>query len=447
MQLRDLRIVWDGLSPQARKDLFASLSTLERHTIVTSWEFLARHNQLAPAEWGKNGKQFWIVNAGRGFGKTRTGAEETLNYVEKYEGEANFGMVAAISSDARDVMYEGPSGLLVCAERRGLPFDYTTSKGRIEFKNGAKGKSFSAEKPNRLRGPQHGFVWCDEVSSWERDLETWNMMKFGLRLGTSPRCIVTTTPKPRELMKKILTDPRYIVTTGSLYDNIENLAPTFVDDIMEEYEGTRLGEQEIYGKLLLDNPGALWQPEMVEPYRVQIEADHGPEDIIFKYNLIRIVVAIDPAVSTGENADETGIVVVAQDEDGHYYVLDDVSGHYTPNEWGNEAIRMFDKWKADRVIAEINQGGQMVEHVLRGIRRDVPYRGVRATKGKRVRAEPIAALYEQGKCHHVGLHNKLEDQMFMFAPDTFDGSPDRVDALVWGLSELSQGKRGGISFL
>jgi predicted phage terminase large subunit-like protein len=446
MDLRDLRAAWDQMTATDRAELFETLSPQEKVLIITSWEFLARENQLAPREWGLE-HSFWIIVAGRGYGKTRTGSETTLDHIQELGKDARVALIAPTASDARDVMIEGESGILACAERRGIKCNYEPSKRRISFGNGAIATAYTAEKPDRLRGPQHTFAWCDELSSWEYDQETWDMMQFGLRLGPSPKVIVTTTPKPRMLMKELLNDARSVITRGSTYDNKDNLAPQFMDAIKQRYEGTRLGRQELYGELLEDNPDALWQPEMIEATRIRDAEGLGPEDLIYKYNLTRIVVAVDPAVTSGEKADETGIVVVGRDAEERFYVLCDRTGRYSPNEWGRIVSNLYDQWSADRVVAEVNQGGEMVEHVLRGVNRNISYRGVRAVKGKRARAEPVAALYERGEVSHIGMFPELEEQMCMYTPDGYDGSPDRVDALVWGLTEMISGRRGGISFL
>jgi predicted phage terminase large subunit-like protein len=445
-RMRQLRRLWDDMTGQEKLAMYNSLSKKEQTLIATSWDFMARPQQLSPDDWGGD-KTFWIIVAGRGFGKTRTGSETTLDHVLELGKDARIALIAPTAADARDVMIEGESGILACAKRRGIKCNYEPSKRRISFDNGAVATAFTAEKPDRLRGPQHTFAWCDELSSWEYDQETWDMMQFGLRLGPCPKVMVTTTPKPRILMRDLYKDSRSIITRGSTYDNKDNLAPTFLDAIKQKYEGTRLGRQELYGELLEDNPDALWQPEMIERTRIREKTQLDIDEKIYKYNLVRIVVAVDPAVTSGEKADETGIVVVGQDAEGRFYMLCDRTGRYTPDEWGRVVGDLYNQWSADRVVAEVNQGGDMVEHVLRTVDRNISYRGVRASKGKRARAEPISALYEQDRVVHLGSFPELEEQMCMFTPDNFDGSPDRVDALVWGLTELSQSGRSGISFI
>jgi phage terminase large subunit-like protein len=293
--------------------------------------------------------------------------------------------------------------------------------------------TFSAEEPERLRGPQHGAAVCDELGAWSRP-ETWDMLQFGLRLGRYPRCLVATTPRPTKLIRELLArEGRDVtVTRGSTYENRVNLAPGFFDQIIRKYEGTRLGRQELNAELLDDVPGALWSGARLEELRWPVYKSVP--------DLVRIVIAIDPATTSGEDADETGIIVAGKDARGHGYVLGDTSGRYPPTDWARLAISLYRQHKADRVVAEVNNGGDMVEATLRMVDPNVAYTAVRATRGKVVRAEPVAALYEQGRIHHIGAFPTLEDQMCGFTPDldrkTAGFSPDRVDALVWALTDL-----------
>lgn len=440
--VEQLASTWRHLSPEEKVKLWSNSSAEIRELIVTVWEFMARESQVPPPEFHTD-KPYWIILSGRGFGKTRVGAEETLNHIEKLGAKARIALVGSTASDVRDTMVEGESGIIACARRRGIEVSYEPSKRRLTFGNGGIATAFSAEKPDRLRGPQHTFAWCDELSSWEYDDETWDMMIFGLRLGECPQCIVTTTPKPRPLIKALLEHPSAIVTRGSTYDNAANLSPQFLAEIKRRYEGTRLGQQELYGDLLADNPGALWQTGLIEPYRIDDEG-MSPLELIEELDIGRIVIAIDPAVTSGEKSDMTGLMVVGKANEGDgFFVLEDATCKDTPEGWIQKACVLYHKWSADRVIAEVNQGGDMVESLLRIHDPNVPYRGVRAVKGKRTRAEPIAALYEQGRVSHVGLFKELEEQMCEYAPDGFRGSPDRVDALVWGLHDLAITRRGG----
>jgi predicted phage terminase large subunit-like protein len=389
------------------------------------WKWWARPNQLPPAgAW-----RTWLLLAGRGFGKTRTGAEYVQDQVINH-GRRRIALVAPTAGDARDVMVEGESGILAIGLPQERPL-YEPSKRRLTWPNGAIATTYSADEPERLRGPQHDAAWCDEIASW-RYPEAWDMLMFGLRLGDDPRVVVTTTPKPIKIIRELLTDPTTVITRGSTYDNRANLAPGFLHQIIRKYEGTRLGRQELNAELLDDVPGALWNRELLEASRWPVHKNVP--------DLVRIAVAIDPAVSTGEDSDETGIIVAGKDADGHGYVLADQSGRYPPTEWARKAISLYRQHKADRIVAEVNNGGDMVEATIRMVDNNVSYSAVRATRGKVVRAEPVAALYEQGRIHHVGAFPTLEDQMCGFTTD-FDRvaagfSPDRVDALVWAFSDL-----------
>jgi phage terminase large subunit-like protein len=371
--------------------------------------------------------------AGRGFGKTRTGAE--LVRAKVASGRAGrIALVAPTAADARDVIVEGESGLLAIAPPGNRPL-YEPSKRRVTWNNGAIATTYSADEPERLRGPQHDFAWCDELAAW-RYPEAWDMLMFGLRLGLDPRAIVTTTPRPTKPIRALIADPKVVVSRGTTAENRANLAPAFLDQIVRRYQGTRLGRQELDAEILDDMPGGLWRRETIEATRMNAL----PE-------LSRVVVAIDPAVSASEKADETGIVAVGRDGNGHGYVLADASGRYAPAQWARLAIAVYSTHQADRIVAEINNGGEMVESTLRMIDPNVPFSAVRAARGKVARAEPVAALYEQGRIHHIGAFPLLEDQMCAFTSD-FDRnaagySPDRVDALVWAVTELLVERHAG----
>lgn len=401
------------------------------------WHVKARPAQIEPLsiDWW----MVWVILAGRGWGKTLTGASSVLEFVEA--GRAGrVALIGATAADVRDTMIEGSSGILASSPKWLRP-EYEPSKRRITWPNGAIATAFSSEEADRLRGPQHDLLWADELAAWNDPRATWDMAMFGLRIGGRPRAIVTTTPKPVPLLKELLErEGRDVfVTRGSTYENAANLAPSFLQAIREKYEGTRLGRQEINAELLLDVPGALWTLDTLDACRVK----HAPDD------LNRIVVAVDPAVSTNEKSDETGIVVAGKDARGDVYVLADLSGKYAPNEWAQKAVSAFDTWRADRLIGEANQGGQMVESTLRTVRPGVPYKAVHASRGKVTRAEPIAAYFEQRRAHHVGVFREMEDQMVAFTSD-FDRrragySPDRVDALVWALTELLPAQQSTLS--
>jgi predicted phage terminase large subunit-like protein len=405
-----------------RQSLIWTLSRAQADELIHDWSFWARDNQLPPAgDW-----RVWLLLAGRGFGKTRSGAEFVRARVAARTAR-HIALVAPTAADARNVMVEGESGLLAIALPRERPL-YEPSKARLTWPNGAVATLFSADEPERLRGPQHDLAWCDELAAW-RYPAAWDMLMFGLRLGDDPRAVVTTTPRPTKLVRGLIADPNVAVTRGRSAENRANLAPAFLDRIVRRYEGTRLGRQELDAELLDDAPGALWSRATVEAART----DTAPE-------LRRIVVAIDPAATSGADADETGIVVAGRDKAGIGYVLDDLSGRYAPAEWARTAIAAWRRHRADRIVAEINNGGEMVEATLRAVEPDVPFAAVRAARGKVARAEPVAALYEQGRVRHLGAFPHLEDQMCGFTAD-FDRaaagySPDRVDALVWALSAL-----------
>ncbi len=344
--------------------------------------------------------------------------------------------MAETAADARDVMVLGESGILACHPKDFRPQFFPT-KRLLEWPNGAQAWLYNATEPDQLRGPQHDGAWCDELAKFRYMQETWDQLQFGLRLGDHPRAIVTTTPRPLPLIKELLKDKTVYVTRGSTFDNKTNLAAPFLSAIENRYGGTRLGRQELEGEILEDIPGALWSRTNIDLNR--LSPDEQPE-----YE--RILVAVDPAASSEEGSDETGIVAVglARDTEGHAkgYVLADRSLRGTPEEWARKAVHLYRELSADRIVAEKNQGGEMVASVIRAVDRSVPVTLVHASRGKHVRAEPISALYEQNRVHHVGRFDKLEDQMCTFSIDNAlnrsMGSPDRVDALVWGLSELFQ---------
>ena len=387
---------------------------------VYGWNNQARDDQHTPeGDWG-----VWLLMAGRGFGKTRVGAEWVRERVSGGVG-GRIALVAPTPDDARNVMVEGVSGLLRVSPPWFKPV-YEPSKRKLTWPNGAVALGFSSYEPDRLRGPQFDTAWCDELASWKNARETWDNMQFGLRLGDDPRCVVTTTPKPISLLRELKDRVDVMVTRGSTYENSANLASEYIEHIRRRYEGTRTGRQEIYAELLDESENALWRRDWIEAARVR----EAPE-------LSRVVVAVDPAVSSRSVSSETGIVVAGADEDGHAYVLEDASGRMSPDGWARRAIGMLDRYGADRIVGESNNGGDLVEHTMRTAYEDrvVPYKSVRASRGKYARAEPVSALYEQGKVHHVGSLDALEDQMCVWSPGS-DGSADRLDALVWAVTEL-----------
>jgi len=406
----------------ASAPLFARLAD----ALQSDWSVRARPDQLPPpGNWTT-----WLMLGGRGSGKTRSGSEWVRTLVET--GAARrIALVAPTAADARDVMVEGESGILATAPSWCRP-QYEPSKRRLTWPNGAIATCFSADEPERLRGPQHDAAWCDELGAW-RYAEAWDMLQFGLRLGANPRVAVTTTPRPTKLLRTLIAGKDVAISRSRTAENAANLAPQFLATIVSKYQGTRLGRQELDAELLEDTPGALWSHDMIERGRVS-----SPPI------LTRIVVSIDPAGSSGEGSDETGIIVAGTDGKGHGYILDDLSGRYAPTTWARRSIAAYKSRQADRIVAEKNYGGEMVEATIRAVDASVAFKAVTSSRGKVLRAEPVSALYEQGRVHHVGCFAELEDQQCGFTSD-FDRaragySPDRVDALVFALTELLVGE-------
>lgn len=401
------------------------------------WWFIGRPEQQPPdGDWS-----IWLILAGRGWGKTRTGAEFIINNVLNQPTAPDgvptqWAIVAPTFKDVRNVCVEGPSGILKVLQRlgyeSGVDYEYNKSSWQIVFKNAQKIHMFGADSPDAGRGLNLAGAWLDEVAIWQYAYETWTEgLAPALRIGHKPRVVVTTTPKPIKLLRDwtTRTDGSVHVTRGSTFDNAKNLSEAALTELRNRYQGTRTGRQELYGELLEQAEGALWQRYWIEDTRVT--PDKVPP-------LYRIVVAIDPAVTSGEDSDETGIITAGASTDGHFYILADDTLRATPNEWGRRAVEAFKKWKADRIVAEVNNGGDMVIMVLQQVDINAPVTKVHATRGKVIRAEPISALYEQYRVHHVGAFPQLEDQMVMWTPESSD-SPDRLDALVWALTELKDG--------
>lgn len=409
--------------PEAeRAAILAGLTDKEAESLLYDWYFWARESQRTPpGPW-----VVWLILTGRGFGKTRTGSEWVRQRVE--QGYGRIALVAETAADARDVLVEGESGILAVSPPWNRP-EYEPSKRRLTWPNGAIATTYSGDDPDQLRGPQHDSALVDELCKYRYPEDVFDNLEFGLRLSENPQAVVTTTPRPIPIIKKLLADPGAVITRGSLYENEANLPPVFLQRVRDRYEGTRLGRQEIGGEVLEDNPGALWKrQEMIEGHRKH----ETPK-------LVRIVVGVDPpASSTGA---EAGIVVAARGSDNHLYILDDCSLHGSPDQWGKAAVAAYNKWGADRIIGEVNNGGDMVGSTIRTVDKNVSYKAVRATRGKATRAEPISALYEQGRAHHVGAFPLLEDQMVQWEPSAAD-SPDRLDALVWAATELMLGSQG-----
>ena len=421
-----------SLPPPQREAFLASLTPDEQTELYHRWNFWARENQLLPGgEWAT-----WLILAGRGFGKTRIGAETVRQWVKRY---TLVNLIGATADDARDIMVEGESGILAICPKHERPV-YKKSDRQLLWPNGAKSLIFTADEPERLRGKQHKKLWADELAAW-RYAESWDQAMLGLRLGDAPQSVVTTTPRPTKLVRDLIADPATHVTRGSTYDNRANLAPTFFDRIIKRYEGTRLGRQELNAEILDDNPHALWKRSKIDELRKTPGAVP---------HLHRIAVAIDPSVHDGTQPQEdgkraeAGIIVGGIAKVGgvdHGFVLDDLTTFGSPAEWAKVAVTGYKQRKADRIVAETNNGGAMVEGTLRAVDRSVSYVGVHASRGKYTRAEPVSALYEQGRIHHVGTFSKLEDELCDWVPGM--DSPNRLDALVWLFTYLMLGTGGG----
>ena len=421
-------------SSPAFSERLAGLTDSELYGLVFDWHSWARPNQLQPPEFANGEKSDWLILAGRGYGKTRVGAETVRGWIKAGFNRVNF--IAPTADDLRDVMVEGESGILAVCPNEERP-TYRVSKRRLEWPNGAVSLLFSAEEPERLRGKQHMKLWGDEPAAWRYAEDCFDQAMLGLRLGSSPQAVWTTTPRPTKLIKQLIKAENTVVTRGTTYDNRANLAAGFYSQIIKKYEGTRLGRQELLAEVLDDNPGALFHLANIEGARV---TKLPP--------LTRIVVALDPAVTSNEDSDEWGIIAVGQDarDPMHIYVLADESEIYTPDEAAKQAVRLYHRLGADRIIGEANNGGDMIEALLHNQDTNVAYRKVTASRGKVIRAEPVSALYEQHRVHHHGMFAKLEDEMTNWNPQTDDDSPNRMDALVWGCTELASGTDGWIGY-
>jgi phage terminase large subunit-like protein len=406
----------------------------ELATLLRDWEFTARRDQWPPhltaagAPW-----RVWLILGGRGAGKTRAGAEwvKGLALGRPQFSPRPMGRIALIgetAADVRDVMIEGVSGLLSVHERRERP-RWESSRRRLLWDTGAVAQAFSAEDPESLRGPQFHAAWCDELAKWRYARETWDMLQFGLRLGDWPRQLVTTTPRPTPLLKALIAHPATALTRALTRENAANLAPSFLESVIAQYAGTRLGRQELDGEIVEERRDALWTRAMLDAARVT----EAPP-------LARIVVAIDPPATSGKRADNCGLVAAGVDAAGLVHVLDDATlAAARPAQWARAAIALYHRLEADQLVAEVNQGGEMVRAVLHEADPSVPVAMVRATRAKFLRAAPVAQLYEQGRVRHVGAFPALEDEMCDFGLDGLSSgrSPDRLDALVWAITALA----------
>lgn len=398
-------------SPEIQNLFLDEIGIDGQKKLAYEWEFWARDKQTLPTQ----GFFVWLILAGRGFGKTRTGAETVRQWV-KHNPMVN--LVGATADDARDIMIEGESGILAICPEAERPL-YVASKRRLEWPNGAVSLIFTADEPERLRGKQHMKVWADELASWRYE-EAWSQTMFGLRLGETPQAIVTTTPRPTKLIKELVADNRNVVTVGTTYENKANLAQGFFDYVIKKYEGTTLGKQELLAQILSDNPAALWKRTDIDNHRVVKAPD-----------LDRVIVGVDPSATSG--GDEAGIITAGRAGDDYYTIGDD-SIQGSPQTWAKAAVTAYHKHKADLIVAEDNNGGEMVEAVIKQVDQNVPVKRVHASRGKATRAEPVAAISEQGRDHHVGVFSALEDELCLWMPG--DASPNRLDAKVWAMTEL-----------
>lgn len=406
------------LSSAEQTAILAEFGAADLEALGYDWRFWARPQQLPPpGAW-----HCWLVLSGRGFGKTRMGAEWVR--LKARDPEAVIALVGANAKDVRQIMVEGQSGLLHISPEIERP-DFEPSKQRLLWPNGAQGFLYSAQQPDQLRGPQHSAAWVDELAKFPNAEMLWDMLAMGLRLSDMPQVMVTTTPRPMALLSGLLAAKDCVTTRGTTWDNAGNLPRRFLHQMKARYVGTSLGAQELEGALLEGMKGALWTLGSIACLRVP----KAPP-------LARVVIAIDPPVTAHAASDACGIIAAGCGADGHGYVLEDLSlQQASPDEWARVAVEAFSRFQADRIVAEVNQGGDLVEHVLRTQCAHIPYRAVRATRGKYLRAEPIAALYEQGRIHHVGQLPQLEDELCCFTAGQAK-SPDRLDALVWALTDL-----------
>ena len=426
-----------------RQQAIQSLKDEQAQQINWDWWYWGRPSQLVPgtpeAEIARSDWLLWLLQAGRGFGKTRCGAETVRFWA--MDPAQRILMIGPTTADVRDTMIEGPSGLLSCYPPGERPY-WEPSKHLITFRNGAIGITRSADEPERLRGPQFSKFWADELAAWNFVQEAWTQIMFGFRVPTEKpiQGVITTTPKPIDVIKALQKDKDCVITRGTSDENRGNLSPVFLERVIEPYRGTRIGRQEIEGELLTDTPGALWTQAMIDSTRVELSQVPFP--------LVRVVVAIDPAVTASETSDETGIGAAGLGANGHVYVLQDDTCRETVGQWGKRACRLWLKWNGDRFVAEVNNGGDLVEANLRsiagamresnpGISLEIPFRAVHATRGKLLRAEPVAAMHERGRIHFVGKMPELEKECTTWVSGASPKSPNRLDWLCWAVYDLA----------
>lgn len=414
-----------------REEFLAGLKEEEAVVGAGDWFLKLRREQIPPDVE----KFIWLILAGRGFGKTLAGSYWLLERHQSGMSKQS-AIIAATANDLVKYNLEGESGILTIAPPWFRP-DWKKAYNTLVWPNGGMTYLYTSEKPSRIRGANLDTAWCDELSWWTYVERCWDNLMFTLRIG-EPKVLITMTPRPIQIVKDLLVNPDCHVTTGSTYDNVKNLSQVFVEKVIKPYEGTRIGRQELEGEILLDVEGALWDWEMFERDGFRVSTDEA-DAIEFK----KTVVAIDPATTDNKKSNETGIVVVSVDRFGHGYVRDDRTIKGSPEAWAKVAVRAAEEFGANYIVAEVNQGGDLVESVIRNADSSWVVKKVRASRGKETRAEPIVQLYEQGKVSHVGVFRELETQMAEFVPGSKEASPDRVDALVWGLTELMGGVKTG----
>lgn len=434
-----IAILPDELREDALRQICLDLG-VEIDELDYTWGFWARPKQIIPEgdDWLN-----WMLLAGRGFGKTRTGAETIHEWANSGEYKL-FHLVGATAADARDIMVLGESGLLATMK----PYNrcrWSPTKRRMTWENGAEALVFSADEPQRLRGLQCEAAWADELASWRYE-EAWQQLQLGLRLGHMPRTIITTTPRSTQLIKSLVKNPKSYLTTGTTYENASNLADAFLNEITRAMEGTRFGRQEIYAEILEDSELALWNRELLEEHRLR--ADEAPDNLLKK-----IVIGIDAAVSFGKESAETGIMVVGQSKKNMCFLLEDASGRYRPEDWAKKVVGLWQHYSDPsnplgaaevKVVAEKNQGYELISHTIQVYDDRVPVKLVHASKNKVTRAEPVATAMQRGKVKHVGTFPKLEEQLCTWEPGDAK-SPDRMDAYVWALTEMVMGTHITIS--
>ena len=415
-------------------DVLSRLDPKKAEELRYNWKFWARPEQISPeGDWNT-----WLILAGRGFGKSRAGTEWVREMVK--QGHKRIALVTATNSDIERVAITGESGFLNSCwkgdktykgEAMGLP-NWSPTKRTLTWENGAQVQAFSAEEPERLRGPQFSAAYLDELCAWSKDRQTYEQLQFTLRLGKHPQICIATTPKPTKLIRGIIKNPKTVVTYGSTFDNSANLASSYLQAVKEQFEGTRLGRQELYAEILDESAGALWTRDMLAACEIEEE-----DSVEFAKTLARVVVAVDPAVSSNADSDMTGIVVAGVDINGICYVLEDATDRLTPEGWASKAIDLYHKYGADRIVYERNQGGDMVRYTFKTVDETVPLKAVHASRGKYARAEPVASLYERGRVKHLRGLDELETQLVTWEPLGSIGSPDRLDAMVWAITELA----------